>query len=67
MIRPLVSVAAGLLRPGGVLAIEHDDTHGESAPALFAARRVLADVIDHTDLAGRPRFVTATRVRLTAA
>jgi release factor glutamine methyltransferase len=57
---------AGLLKPGGVLAIEHDDTQGESVPALLAARRVLADVVDHQDLAGRPRFVTARRVTLPA-
>lgn len=65
VIRPLLSVAAGLLRIGGKLAIEHDDTQGESAPALLRSRRVLTDVEDHQDLTGRPRFVTATRVRLT--
>lgn len=65
VIRPLLSVAAALLRVGGVLAIEHDDTQGESVPALLRSRRVLADVEDHPDLTGRPRFVTATRVRLT--
>lgn len=65
-IRPLVSVCAGLLKPGGFLAIEHDDTHGESVPALLSARRVLADVQDHRDLTGRPRFVTARRVTLPA-
>ena len=64
VIRPLVNVAAGLLKPGGVLAIEHDDTQGESVPALLSGRRVLADVVDHADLTGRPRFVTARRVRL---
>ena len=64
VIRPLISVVAGLLKVGGVLAIEHDDTQGESVPALLAARRVLADVQDHDDLTGRPRFVTASRVRL---
>lgn len=63
-IRPMITVAAGLLKPGGHLAIEHDDTHGTSVPALLAGRRVLADVQDHVDLAGRPRFVTAERVRL---
>jgi len=65
LIRPLVTVIAGLLRPGGVLAMEHDDTQGQSVPALLAARRVLADVADHPDLNGRPRFVTARRVRIT--
>ncbi len=37
LIRPLISVAAGLLKVGGVLAIEHDDTQGESVPG--AARQ----------------------------
>lgn len=65
VIRPLLSVAAAMLKVGGVLAVEHDDTQGESAPALLRSRRVLTDVEEHRDLAGRPRFVTATRVRLT--
>ncbi|ASO18993.1 Release factor glutamine methyltransferase [Actinoalloteichus hoggarensis] len=61
VIRPVVTTAARLLRPGGAVAIEHDDTHGEAVPALLAARRVLTDVADHPDLAGRPRFATARR------
>jgi release factor glutamine methyltransferase len=61
VIRPLVAVVARLLRPGGRLAIEHDDTHGESAPKLLAAHPELVDVVDHDDLAGRPRFVTGAR------
>ncbi len=64
VIRPLISVAAAMLKPGGSLVIEHDDTHGDSVPALLRARRVLADVVDHRDLADRPRFVTARRVSL---
>ena len=67
VIKPLISIAAGLLKVGGVLAIEHDDTHGETVPALLRARRVLTDVADHDDLTGRPRFVTATRVRMRPA
>jgi release factor glutamine methyltransferase len=67
VIRPLITTAAGLLKPGGFLAIEHDASQGESVPALLAVRRVLADVVDHPDLAGRPRFVTARRVRLVTA
>ncbi|MCP2260288.1 release factor glutamine methyltransferase [Streptoalloteichus tenebrarius] len=61
VIRHVVDRAVRLLRRGGAVAIEHDDTHGESAPALLAARRALTDVVDHPDLAGRPRFVTARR------
>jgi release factor glutamine methyltransferase len=64
LIRQLVPVAATLCKVGGVVAVEHDDSQGESAPALFAARKVLDEVADHADLAGRPRFVTARRVAL---
>jgi release factor glutamine methyltransferase len=64
VIRPLLSVAATLLKPGGLLAIEHNASQGESAPALLSARRLFADVADHDDLVGRPRFMTATRVTL---
>lgn len=67
VIRPLIGVAAGLLKPGGFLAIEHDASQGESVPALLGRRRVLGEVQDHLDLAGRPRFVTARRVRLAMA
>ncbi|MFF5987908.1 peptide chain release factor N(5)-glutamine methyltransferase [Prauserella flavalba] len=61
VIRHVVATAARLLRPGGGVAIEHDDTHGAAVPALLRARRVLTDVRDHPDLTGRPRFVTALR------
>jgi release factor glutamine methyltransferase len=59
VIRHVVTAAARLLRPGGAFAMEHDDTQAESVPALLATRRLLTDVEDHRDLAGRPRFVTA--------
>ncbi|WP_158843412.1 peptide chain release factor N(5)-glutamine methyltransferase [Saccharothrix deserti] len=62
VIRHVVALAARLLKPGGHVAIEHDDTQGESVPALLAARRVLTDAADHPDLAGRPRYATARRV-----
>jgi release factor glutamine methyltransferase len=61
VIRHVVAAAARLLKPGGAVAIEHDDTQGDSVPALLSARRVLTDVQDHLDLTGRPRFATATR------
>jgi release factor glutamine methyltransferase len=62
IIRAVVCTAAGLLRPGGALAVEHDDTHAESVPELLRRRRTLDDVVEHDDLVGRPRFVTARRV-----
>ncbi|GAA1346468.1 peptide chain release factor N(5)-glutamine methyltransferase [Saccharothrix algeriensis] len=61
VIRHVVGVAARLLKSGGHVAVEHDDTHAVAVPALLSARRVLTDVADHTDLAGRPRFATARR------
>ncbi|NIH82098.1 MULTISPECIES: peptide chain release factor N(5)-glutamine methyltransferase [Amycolatopsis] len=61
VVRQAVATACRLLKPGGGVAVEHDDTHGSAAPALLASRKVLTDVQDHRDLAGRPRFVTALR------
>jgi release factor glutamine methyltransferase len=62
-IRALEVRAARLLRPGGVLGFEHADVQGESAPGLFAGSGRWADVRDHRDLAGRPRYTTARLAR----
>ncbi|MEV4658548.1 peptide chain release factor N(5)-glutamine methyltransferase [Micromonospora sp. NPDC049301] len=61
VIRPVVSRAAALLRPGGVVGIEHDDTHGAAVPGLLAADGRFAAVAEHPDLTGRPRYATASR------
>jgi release factor glutamine methyltransferase len=61
VIRQVVACAARLLRPGGAVCVEHDDSHGEAVPALLAGHGGFTDVHDHADLAGRPRFTTATR------
>lgn len=61
VITEVVRTGTRLLREGGGIAIEHDDSHAEAVPGLLAARRVLTDVADHPDLAGRPRFATARR------
>jgi release factor glutamine methyltransferase len=53
--------AADLLRPGGVFAIEHDDTHGTAVPDLLSADPHWRDIADHPDLSGRPRYATAVR------
>lgn len=58
--RVVEHVAWRLLRPGGVVGAEHADAQGEAAPEVFVGR--WADVRDHDDLAGRPRFVTARRI-----
>ncbi|WP_199439278.1 peptide chain release factor N(5)-glutamine methyltransferase [Umezawaea beigongshangensis] len=61
VIRHVVALAARLLRQGGHLAVEHDDTQGESVPALLRASGAYEDVRDHEDLANRPRYATARR------
>jgi release factor glutamine methyltransferase len=61
VIRPLLTRAASLLRSGGWLGLEHDDSHGEAVPRLLQAGDAWADIADHCDLADRPRFVTARR------
>ena len=58
-IRALAVRAAVLLRPGGVLGVEHADVQGEAVPAVLTATRRWTEVRDHRDLAGRPRFTTA--------
>lgn len=58
-IEMIEATAWRLLKPGGVVGVEHADAQGESAPAVFGVR--WSDVRDHPDLAGRPRFVTATK------
>lgn len=61
VIGPIVALAARLLRPGGYAAVEHDDDTAESTVALFERSGAFSDVTSRRDLAGRPRFVTATR------
>jgi len=63
-IRALAVRAADLLGPGGVVAVEHADVQGESAPAVFSAEGRWEQVRDHRDLNDRPRFVTARRAVL---
>ena len=58
VIRLVELAARRLLKPGGLLVVEHSDRQGESCPALFRAAG-WAEVADHRDLAGRDRFTTA--------
>ncbi|MGH8881197.1 MAG: peptide chain release factor N(5)-glutamine methyltransferase [Stackebrandtia sp.] len=60
VIRPLIPRAATLLRPGGVVGIEHDDSHGDTVGDLLR-RAGFTDVAAHRDLAGRPRFATGRK------
>ncbi len=60
----IVELAARLLRDGGGCAVEHDDTTSARTVEAFTRTGRFVDVTARHDLAGRPRFVTATRERL---
>lgn len=60
-IRGLVPVAKRLLRDGGALGIEHDDTTSVQVQDVVAAGG-FGDIRVVTDLAGRARFVTARKL-----
>jgi release factor glutamine methyltransferase len=59
LVRVVAASAARLLRPGGLVVVEHSDRQGRSAPEVFRSAGVWQDVADRRDLAGRDRFVTA--------
>ena len=56
VIRQVEVAARRLLKPGGLVVVEHDVTQGESAPAVFAG---WSEVADHRDLTQRDRYLTA--------
>ena len=53
--------ASRMLRPGGLLVMEHAEGQGKALPRALAATGVWEDVTDHPDLTGRPRTTTARR------
>ncbi len=53
--------AARLLRGGGVLVMEHADSQGTSLPQALRRTGEWVAVLDHADLAGRPRTTVAVR------
>lgn len=57
----VAATAATLLRPGGLLVMEHADSQGQSLPRALAATGEWLDVVDHPDLSGRPRATVARR------
>ncbi len=61
----IVAAAKFLLKPGGLVVIEHGDNQGEdgdpSVPRVLRESGVFASVSDHNDLAGRPRFTSGVR------
>ncbi|OBI82757.1 peptide chain release factor N(5)-glutamine methyltransferase [Mycobacterium sp. E740] len=63
VIEAIVELASRLLRPGGLIAVEHDDTTSEQTVECFGRATQFDDITARRDLAGRPRFVTARRFR----
>ena len=69
VVRSLLMTAADLLRPGGIVIIEHADRQGEAAgesgvPWLMRdgdSAPAWDHVRDHLDLTRRPRYTTAVR------
>jgi release factor glutamine methyltransferase len=61
VIAPIVRLAGRWLRPGGLIAVEHDDTTSARTVELFEQTRLFDNIQARQDLAGRPRFVTARR------
>lgn len=61
VVRLVERAARRLLRPGGLVVVEHSDRQGESAPAVFVPAGGWSEVEEHQDLAGRDRFLTARR------
>ncbi|WP_407686040.1 peptide chain release factor N(5)-glutamine methyltransferase [Mycobacterium sp. HUMS_1102779] len=61
VIAPVVALAGRWLRPGGLFAVEHDDTTAARTARLVQDTGLFDDIQSRCDLAGRPRFVTARR------
>ena len=61
VIAPIVRLAADWLRPGGLFAVEHDDTTSDQTVETISNTTLFTAITAHRDLAGRPRFVTARR------
>lgn len=60
-IRVVARVAARLLKPAGLVAVEHAEVQHAQVVELFARHGGYDTVRDHQDLVGRWRFVTARR------
>ena len=56
----IISRASKLLKPGGLMVMEHNVTQGERL-AAFARTCDFVDVVVHNDYTGRPRYLTAEK------
>jgi release factor glutamine methyltransferase len=60
-IRAIEAVASRVLRPRGLVAVEHGAPQGSAVYWIFPEERGWRETRNHKDLAGRDRFVTAMR------
>ena len=60
-VRVVAQTARRLLRPGGMVAVEHGAQQGAAVYWVFAEENGWLQTRNHTDLSGRDRFVTAAR------
>lgn len=58
-VRVVEAAARRLLRPDGLVAVEHGAPQGAAVYWIFAEERGWKDTRNHRDLAGKDRFVTA--------
>lgn len=63
VITPIARLAGGWLTPGGLFAVEHDDTTSRQTVETIGNAKLFTDITPRRDLAGRPRFVTACRTK----
>ncbi len=63
VITAVTGLAGRWLRPGGLYAVEHDDTTSSQTADLIRCTDLFDSITAHHDLAGRPRFVTARKER----
>ena len=60
-VRVVEATARRLLRPGGLVAVEHGAQQGAAVYWVFAEESGWLQTRNHLDLSGRDRFVTAAR------
>ncbi|MBD0323144.1 MAG: peptide chain release factor N(5)-glutamine methyltransferase, partial [Aldersonia sp.] len=61
VIRTIVGNLGRWLSAGGGVAIEHDDANGAGVAQLLHDHGGFTDIMEHPDLAEKPRYVTALR------
>lgn len=61
VITAIIGLAGRWLRPGGLFAVEHDETTSLPTSELISGTALFDNIVARADLTGRPRFVTARR------